>query len=217
MAEHHLRLCIYMHMCIYVHMRSASLQPEGKGHNSSSCHTLPEPEHHGWRPGVTSQSLTSSHASRKARGRHGAKYTEEMEDADLLKDEAGGAEVGHRLSQQPSVIKHGVMREYQMQGLNWLIHLYDNGINGILADEMARTPAPPLPGARSGLCDTLRMAQFVPLCRSLPLLQATSSGTDLQEIKVSSAEGRPSLGIFITDHEGAPLARVAFTIMSLSI
>jgi hypothetical protein len=28
------------------------------------------------------------------------------------------------------------MREYQMQGLNWLIHLYDNGINGILADEM---------------------------------------------------------------------------------
>ena len=79
-------------------------------------------------------------ASRKARGRHGAKYTEEMEDADLLKDEAGGAEVGHRLSQQPSVIKHGIMREYQMQGLNWLIHLYDNGINGILADEMARAP-----------------------------------------------------------------------------
>ena len=23
-----------------------------------------------------------------------------------------------------------------LQGLNWLIHLYDNGINGILADEM---------------------------------------------------------------------------------
>ena len=82
---------------------------------------------------------------RKARGRHGAKYTEEMEDADLLKDEAGGAEVGHRLSQQPSVIKHGIMREYQMQGLNWLIHLYDNGINGILADEMARAPLHPLP------------------------------------------------------------------------
>eukprot|EP01025_Chloroclados_australasicus_P061699 TRINITY_DN8110_c3_g1_i2.p1 TRINITY_DN8110_c3_g1~~TRINITY_DN8110_c3_g1_i2.p1 ORF type:complete len:1007 (+),score=121.42 TRINITY_DN8110_c3_g1_i2:328-3021(+) len=28
------------------------------------------------------------------------------------------------------------MRDYQMAGLNWLIHLYDNGINGILADEM---------------------------------------------------------------------------------
>ena len=57
-----------------------------------------------------------------------------MEDADLLKD--GMEAQGHRLSQQPAVIKHGIMRDYQMQGLNWLIHLYDNGINGILADEM---------------------------------------------------------------------------------
>ena len=71
---------------------------------------------------------------RKARGRNASKYTEEMEDADLLKD--GMEAQGHRLSQQPAVIKHGIMRDYQMQGLNWLIHLYDNGINGILADEM---------------------------------------------------------------------------------
>ena len=71
---------------------------------------------------------------RKARGRNASKYTEEMEDADLLKD--GMEAQGHRLSQQPAVIKHGTMRDYQMQGLNWLIHLYDNGINGILADEM---------------------------------------------------------------------------------
>jgi SWI/SNF-related matrix-associated actin-dependent regulator of chromatin subfamily A member 5 len=28
------------------------------------------------------------------------------------------------------------MRDYQIEGLNWLIQLYDNGINGILADEM---------------------------------------------------------------------------------
>ena len=28
------------------------------------------------------------------------------------------------------------MRDYQVQGLNWLIALYENGINGILADEM---------------------------------------------------------------------------------
>jgi SWI/SNF-related matrix-associated actin-dependent regulator of chromatin subfamily A member 5 len=31
------------------------------------------------------------------------------------------------------------MRDYQIQGLNWLISLYENGINGILADEMVRT------------------------------------------------------------------------------
>ena len=28
------------------------------------------------------------------------------------------------------------MRPYQLEGLNWLIKLYEHGINGILADEM---------------------------------------------------------------------------------
>ncbi|KAL4858477.1 ISWI chromatin-remodeling complex ATPase [Chlorella vulgaris] len=75
--------------------------------------------------------------SAKKKGRHGTAITEEQEDEALLADEEGGAEgAGHRLQVQPSVITGGKMREYQMQGLNWLIHLYDNGINGILADEM---------------------------------------------------------------------------------
>jgi SNF2 family DNA or RNA helicase len=33
-------------------------------------------------------------------------------------------------------IEGGKMRDYQLRGLNWLISLYENGINGILADEM---------------------------------------------------------------------------------
>ena len=33
-------------------------------------------------------------------------------------------------------IKNGKMRDYQIRGLNWMISLYENGINGILADEM---------------------------------------------------------------------------------
>jgi SWI/SNF-related matrix-associated actin-dependent regulator of chromatin subfamily A member 5 len=28
------------------------------------------------------------------------------------------------------------MRDYQVQGLNWMASLHHNGINGILADEM---------------------------------------------------------------------------------
>jgi SWI/SNF-related matrix-associated actin-dependent regulator of chromatin subfamily A member 5 len=36
----------------------------------------------------------------------------------------------------PPFVKHMKMRDYQVEGLNWLIQLYDNGINGILADEM---------------------------------------------------------------------------------
>lgn len=62
---------------------------------------------------------------------------EDDEDEELLRDEEdGGERAGHRLQVQPSIITGTQLREYQMQGLNWMIHLYDNGINGILADEM---------------------------------------------------------------------------------
>ena len=37
---------------------------------------------------------------------------------------------------QPKLITGGVLREYQLQGVEWLISLYENGLNGILADEM---------------------------------------------------------------------------------
>ena len=36
----------------------------------------------------------------------------------------------------PHFIKNGEMRDYQVRGLNWLVQLQHNGINGILADEM---------------------------------------------------------------------------------
>lgn len=75
-------------------------------------------------------------ADKKKRGRHAASTTEEQEDEELLRDEETGLEASHRLQVQPSCISGGKMRDYQLQGLNWLIHLYDNGINGILADEM---------------------------------------------------------------------------------
>ena len=41
-----------------------------------------------------------------------------------------------RVLAQPSLIAHGTMREYQLEGLNWMISLHDRGISGILADEM---------------------------------------------------------------------------------
>ena len=39
------------------------------------------------------------------------------------------------LNSPPSVI-NGTMRPYQLQGLNWMVSLQHNGLNGILADEM---------------------------------------------------------------------------------
>ncbi|XP_022760477.1 chromatin structure-remodeling complex protein SYD-like isoform X2 [Durio zibethinus] len=40
------------------------------------------------------------------------------------------------ISEQPTFLKGGKLREYQMNGLRWLVSLYNNHLNGILADEM---------------------------------------------------------------------------------
>ncbi|KAJ2749392.1 putative ATPase, partial [Coemansia pectinata] len=44
---------------------------------------------------------------------------------------------GERASaRQPRLITGGIMRDYQLEGMEWLASLYENGLNGILADEM---------------------------------------------------------------------------------
>ncbi|KAL6966430.1 hypothetical protein U1Q18_032209 [Sarracenia purpurea var. burkii] len=40
------------------------------------------------------------------------------------------------IMEQPYCLKGGKLREYQMNGLRWLVSLYNNHLNGILADEM---------------------------------------------------------------------------------
>ena len=42
----------------------------------------------------------------------------------------------HELAQQPSLIQNGEMKQYQLQGLSFLVWLFENGMNGILGDEM---------------------------------------------------------------------------------
>ncbi|KAJ1557479.1 hypothetical protein HK096_007075, partial [Nowakowskiella sp. JEL0078] len=79
---------------------------------------------------------SSSEAAKVGRKRK----TEKEEDEDLLNNEEN-AEVVLTLdttifNESPSYVVGGKMRDYQVQGLNWLISLYDNGLNGILADEM---------------------------------------------------------------------------------
>lgn len=39
-----------------------------------------------------------------------------------------------RLTAQPATLGYGKMRPYQIEGLNWMIRLQENGVNGILAD-----------------------------------------------------------------------------------
>lgn len=37
---------------------------------------------------------------------------------------------------QPSIMGHGTLKGYQLEGLKWMVSLYNNNLNGILADEM---------------------------------------------------------------------------------
>lgn len=78
-------------------------------------------------------------SSKIATLRRGRRKTEKEEDAELLEEEKhmGDEEVQRTvLTTSPSYIQGGTLREYQIQGLNWLISLYENKLSGILADEM---------------------------------------------------------------------------------
>ncbi|EAU30536.1 SNF2-family ATP dependent chromatin remodeling factor snf21 [Aspergillus terreus NIH2624] len=77
-------------------------------------------------------------------------FYEEDEDEDIASgsdDEEGGGRrkvdyyaVAHRIkeeiTEQPSILVGGTLKEYQIRGLQWMISLYNNNLNGILADEM---------------------------------------------------------------------------------
>ncbi|KAH0542035.1 hypothetical protein FGG08_003499 [Glutinoglossum americanum] len=80
--------------------------------------------------------------------------TEQEEDAELLRDEKRGGSGETVFRESPGFIKGGTMRDYQVQGLNWLISLHENGISGILADEM-------------GLGKTLQTISFLGYLRHL--------------------------------------------------
>ncbi|GMF35385.1 unnamed protein product [Phytophthora fragariaefolia] len=78
--------------------------------------------------------MSRSKAAQEAAGaRRGAKGSKQA-DAQALQDMDDARYT--RITQQPSIIKFGTMKPYQLEGLNWMIRLHDSGVNGILADEM---------------------------------------------------------------------------------
>ncbi|EGV63380.1 hypothetical protein PSN45_004339 [Yamadazyma tenuis] len=65
---------------------------------------------------------------------HRGRKTEKEEDAELLNDEIETPAITE-FTESPAYV-HGTLRPYQIQGLNWLVSLYENNLSGILADEM---------------------------------------------------------------------------------
>ncbi|KAJ1960290.1 putative ATPase, partial [Dipsacomyces acuminosporus] len=88
---------------------------------------------------------TGSSGKSKRRKNTKSAATNESDNDNAAADEEGDGEEedeewiidGERVSpRQPKLITGGVMREYQLEGMEWLASLYENGLNGILADEM---------------------------------------------------------------------------------
>ena len=66
-----------------------------------------------------------------------ADIAEAQESAKRQKTEKdANGEEDHARRSQPALVTGATMKEYQLDGLEWLVSLYENGLNGILADEM---------------------------------------------------------------------------------
>lgn len=83
---------------------------------------------------VLTHSTTSSAHVQKDISVHRHRKEEYDEDEELLDDLTSTPTTV--FTESPAYVEGGKMRSYQVQGLNWLITLYEHHINGILADEM---------------------------------------------------------------------------------
>jgi SWI/SNF-related matrix-associated actin-dependent regulator of chromatin subfamily A protein 2/4 len=44
--------------------------------------------------------------------------------------------IHEKVTEQASIMVNGLLKEYQVKGLEWMVSLFNNNLNGILADEM---------------------------------------------------------------------------------
>ena len=78
-----------------------------------------------------SEKLSHHRAPRQARGKP-KRGDDDIEDEEDSQEEEEGEQMVF-LTKQPSCIKFGTMKPYQVESLNWMIHLAQKGLNGILA------------------------------------------------------------------------------------
>jgi SWI/SNF-related matrix-associated actin-dependent regulator of chromatin subfamily A member 2/4 len=63
-----------------------------------------------------------------------------VEDDEYKAEEKNYYSIAHdireHVTEQASILVNGKLKEYQIKGLEWLVSLFNNNLNGILADEM---------------------------------------------------------------------------------
>ena len=87
------------------------------------------------RQNIEGEKKAKGHARKGGAGGERRRRTEKEEDEELIREEKHGNKSETVFYESPPFIQ-GLMRDYQVAGLNWLVSLHENGISGILADEM---------------------------------------------------------------------------------
>lgn len=68
-----------------------------------------------------------------------------VEDDEYKAEEKNYYSIAHDIrepvTEQASILVNGKLKEYQIKGLEWLVSLFNNNLNGILADEMGNFPS----------------------------------------------------------------------------
>ena len=75
---------------------------------------------------VTSEETFGAHKS----------FDDSQDDKGKIDYYAVAHRIKEKVTKQPSLLIGGTLKDYQMKGLQWMVSLYNNRLNGILADEM---------------------------------------------------------------------------------
>ena len=98
--------------------------------------------HGGGSHGRLDDNINKSGKSNEKKSSSSKSKSHHRDDATIANDEDVEGEESTEehvfLTKQPSCIAFGQLKGYQLEGLNWMIHLAEKGLNGILADEMGK-------------------------------------------------------------------------------
>jgi len=85
---------------------------------------------------LTDKDIWNHSLGGKQRNQRKIRATEKEEDEELMHEADLCSTRYFHLDKQPSIIVNGTLRDYQLEGVSWLINLAHNGLHGILADQM---------------------------------------------------------------------------------